>query len=75
MLEKFIEENTERDSKHFELSVDLYKRYLKYCKAYKLKPFSRRSFGYRLAQERIGVWHNSKGKPARWGVRLLPCKY
>ncbi|AND10397.1 hypothetical protein Bt4C1_25375 [Bacillus thuringiensis serovar alesti] len=75
MFEKFIEENIERDNKNFELSDDLYKRYLVYCITYNLKPISRRSFGFRLTKERIGVWHKSKGKYARWGVKLLPCKY
>ncbi|ANS50185.1 hypothetical protein BM86_30695 [Bacillus thuringiensis] len=75
MIGKFVEENLERDIKSFEVTNDLYKRYLKYCKTYNLKAISRTSFGYRLSQERIGAWHKSKGKAARWGVKLLTCKY
>lgn len=75
MFEKFIEENIERDIKSLELLENLYKRYLIYCKAHNLKPIGRNGFTYRFTKNRIGVLHNSKGKSARWGVRLLPCKY
>lgn len=74
-MKKFVEENIERDIKNFELSADLYNQYLIYCKTYNLKPVSRKCFGFRLSKERIGVYHRSKNKPARWGVKLLPCKY
>lgn len=74
-MEKFIEENLERDSKNFELSDDLYQRYVMYCQTYNLKSISRNSFGHQLRLKRVGVLHRAKNKPARWGVRLLPCKY
>lgn len=74
-MKKFIEENTVRDVKSFELTDDLYKRYLLYCKTYNLEPIGRVGFGMSLSKERIGAYHRSHGKPARWGVKLLPCKY
>ncbi|PGZ46443.1 hypothetical protein COE56_24885 [Bacillus anthracis] len=74
-MEKFIEENIERNIKSYELTDDLYKRYLKYCKVYSLKPLSRRGFAFKLSNNRIGAYHRSRNKPARWGVKLLPCKY
>ncbi|MBG9831871.1 MULTISPECIES: primase-like DNA-binding domain-containing protein [Bacillus cereus group] len=74
-MKKFIEENTERDIKSFELTDDLYKCYLKYCETYDLESISRRSFSYQLSKERIGAYHKFRNKPARWGVKLLPCKY
>ncbi|QTR81151.1 hypothetical protein JC777_00245 (plasmid) [Bacillus cytotoxicus] len=74
-MERFVEENIKRDIKSFELSDDLYNRYLKYCNKYNLNPISRNSFGHQLSLKRVGVRYKSKNKPARWGVKLLPCKY
>ncbi|MFJ5713145.1 primase-like DNA-binding domain-containing protein [Neobacillus sp. NPDC093127] len=74
-LEKFIQENIERDIKSFEMSDDLYKRYLIFCQTYNLKPLGKKGFASRLSKERIGAWYKSKGKYGRWGVKLLPCKY
>jgi hypothetical protein len=74
-LDNFIKENIERDIKNFEYTDDLYKRYLRFCQNYNLKPISKRAFAYQLSKERIGSWYKSKGKYGRWGVKLLPCKY
>lgn len=75
MIEKFVEENIERDIKHFEFTEELYKRYLRFCQIYNVKPLARKGFSAKLSKERIGALHKSKNKPARWGVKLLPCKY
>lgn len=75
MFEKFIEENDERDIKHFELLEVLYSRYLEYCKFNSVKPIGRNAFTYKFTKNRIGAFYTSKGKSARWGVKLLPCKY
>lgn len=75
MFKKFLEENVERNIKHFELLEDLYSRYLNFCKVNKSKPIGRNAFTYQFTKQRIGAFHTSKGKSARWGVRLLPCKY
>ncbi|MBO0961472.1 hypothetical protein J1P26_17335 [Neobacillus sp. MM2021_6] len=74
-METFIKENLERDIKNFELTEGLYKRYLAYCEINNLKPLGRKGFSARLHKERIGARYISNGKPARWGVKLLPCKY
>lgn len=74
-MEKFVEENIERDIKNFELTDDLYNRYLIYCENYNLKPLSRRGFAFKLGNEKIGAKYRAQNKPARWGVKLLPCKY
>lgn len=75
MLEKFISENLEYDVKSFETTDDLYNRYLKYCTAYNYSPVSRTKFGHEVRKGGIGARYLYKGKVARWGVKLLPCKY
>ncbi|WP_369010348.1 primase-like DNA-binding domain-containing protein [Cytobacillus oceanisediminis] len=78
-MEKFIEENLERDIKSFEKNDDLYKRYLMYCQFYKLEPLTKRKFTNQLKNLNMGVKHhrmkNYVIEYGRWGVKLLPCKY
>lgn len=75
MLEKFIEENIERDIKSFERTDDLYKRYLLFCDFYNHKPIGRRKFAFEIRDMNIGIKDCRKTVPTRWGVKLLPCKY
>ncbi|MGW2600820.1 primase-like DNA-binding domain-containing protein [Streptomyces klenkii] len=80
LLGKFIAENIERDINSFELTDDLYKRYLKYCSFYKIESLTRLKFGNQLKKFNVGIYDKRRrkvreGKVGRWGVRLLPCKY
>ena len=79
MIEKFIEENIERDVKNFELRADLYARYLKFCGFYNLEALTRARFGKQLDNVNLGVKHirmrNYVQETGRQGVKLLPCKY
>jgi hypothetical protein len=75
LLEKFIEENLNKDIKSFETTDCLYERYQLYCKFHNLIPITRRKFAFEIRKCNIGARHSFQGKPARWGVRLLPCKY
>lgn len=79
MIEKFVEENIERDVKSFELRDVIYARYLKYCKFHGLEPLTRTRFGKQLDNLNLGVKHarmrNYIQETGRQGVRLLPCKY
>ncbi|MFP7447171.1 hypothetical protein SFC50_26100 [Bacillus infantis] len=79
-MEKFIEENIERDINSFELTDDLYKRYLTFCGFYKMTPLTRLKFGNQLKKFNVGIYDKRKrkgreGKSGRWGVKLLSCKY
>jgi hypothetical protein len=74
-MENFITENIERNLRNFELTHDLYDRYLQYCKFHKIIPVSERKFSFELRKWSVGVKHSFRGKYARWGVELLPCKY
>ena len=80
MLQKFIEENIERDINSFELTDDLYERYLKFCNFYNQESLTRLKFGNQLKKFNVGIYDKRKrkgreGKSGRWGVKLLPCKY
>ncbi|MGE6894448.1 primase-like DNA-binding domain-containing protein [Priestia flexa] len=79
MIEKFIQENIERDIKSFETNEDLYERYKKFCKFHQLEILSKQKFGIRLSKYNCGKKHrrmkNYVFENGRWGVKLLPCKY
>ena len=79
MIEKFIEENLEKDIKSFETIDDLYERYKKFCKYYEIEIITKQKFGIRLKNHNVGVKHkrmkNYHIDFGRWGVKLLPCKY
>jgi hypothetical protein len=75
MIEKFIKENIERDIKHFETTDDLYERYLNFSRFNNFDPVSRVKFAHAIRKIGVGVRHSFRGKAARWGVKLLPCKY
>lgn len=79
MIEKFAEENLERDVKSFIQESDLYSRYLKFCEVNKLKPLTKTQLGNRLNDLNKGIRHrrtrNWVKEVGRQGVKLLPCKY
>ena len=79
MIEKFIEENIERDVKSFEKKDDLYERYLSFCEFHQMAPLTKIKFGNRLRDANVGVRHHrmrNRQMEYGWqGVRLLPCKY
>ena len=75
MFAKFIEENIERDIKSFETTDVLYERYLDFCSSKNMQPMQRRAFAFELRNSYVGAKYSHKGKAARWGVKLLPCKY
>lgn len=75
MLEKFIEENIEKDITSFETTDDLYRRYKKFCRFHKVESISRRKFAFEIRRLNVGIKDGRKNIPTRWGVKLLPCKY
>ena len=75
MLEKFINENIERNINSFEMTDDLYKRYSEFCKHHNYQIVNRRSFGIKIVSARVGGFYRKNKRPARWGVKLKPCKY
>ena len=79
MIEKFVEENLERDIKNHETLQELYSRYLLFCKHYEIEFLTIIKFSNLLRNNRIGVKHkktiNGKEVTGRQGIRLLPCKY
>lgn len=79
MIEKFIQENIERDIKSFESNEALYERYKKFCKFYGFEIMTKQKFGIRMKNYSVGVKHkrmkNYIIEIGRWGVKLLPCKY
>ncbi|UAT29536.1 hypothetical protein K7T73_13095 [Bacillus badius] len=80
MIEKFIEENIERDISSYETVENLYKRYLSFCEFYSLDPLTQTKFHNRIKYFAVGVTDTRKrkgreNKVGRWGVKLLPCKY
>ncbi|MGE7545048.1 primase-like DNA-binding domain-containing protein [Sporosarcina newyorkensis] len=79
MIDKFINENLEKDLKSFELRDDIYVRYLAFCEHYKIQALTRTRFGKKLDEFNIGIRHkrmkNYVIETGRQGVRLLSCKY
>jgi intergrase/recombinase len=75
LLEKFIQENIQRDIKSSETTDDLYKRYRKFCRFHEVEAVSRRKFAYEIRKLNVGIKDGRKNIPTRWGVKLLPCKY
>ena len=45
MIQQFVEENIERDSKSFETKEVLYARYLQFCQHNNVQPLTRIKFG------------------------------
>lgn len=79
MIEKFIQENLERDVTSFLDETDLYARYLRFCDFHKLEPLTKTKLGNQLNLFNAGIRHkkmkNYVMQFGRQGVKLLPCKY
>jgi hypothetical protein len=79
MIEKFIEENLEKDIKNFETNDALYERYKKFCEFYRVENITKPKLTIQLRKYNVGVKHrrtkNYVIEDGRWGVKLLPCKY
>lgn len=79
MLEKFIEENLERDSKEFTPKNEIYERYTKFCEFNNIEPLNKNGLTRYLNDHLIGVSHRLMLKRkiinGRWGVKLKSCQY
>lgn len=79
MLDKFIEENIEKDINNFVSLSDLRKRYLLFCKFHEIKPVTKIKFSHDLGKHQVGMKGNKminyNQMRGRHNIRLLPCKY
>lgn len=79
MINKFIEENFQRNVKSFEKDSEIYARYLAFCKYHNVKPITKTMLSIQLKNLNAGVRHrrtrNWVKETGRQGVKLLPCKY
>lgn len=79
MIEKFIEENLERDVKSFVTNDELYSRYLLFCKVNKISPITKTKLTNQLKVRGQGIRNVKSIKgvnyTVRHGLRLKQCPY
>lgn len=79
MINEFLEENIEKKLNDFVSFVELRRRYLSFCKFYKIEPVSRNQFAFDLSKHDVGnpgqKYIDHRNKHGRHNIRLLPCKY